>query len=247
MTMKYLGETYDIHTASRELVFPHHENEIAIAHALNGQPLARFWIHCDSVLADGKPVSRKGNGPTLDDLTRDGFSGTEIRYWLLATHYRKPLRFARQRLAAARRAVHRINTCLDSLNTRALENAAFAEIDQLLYDIRQGFVAAMDDDLNISAAMAALFTQVRRINRLLLDELLGTRDAARILEVFRSINQVLNLFEFQSPAISNAVKELVSRREAARRSGDWPLADALREEIRSMGVEVKDRALKAQG
>ena len=149
MAMKYLGETYDIHTSSRELVFPHHENEIAIAGAVTGKPLARFWVHCDRVLVHGKIVNEQGAGETLSDLTVMGYTGREIRYWLISGHYRKPITFSKEHLENAKSSLKRIDSCTNSLVHMKPGGSPYPELDQLLYDIKQGFVSAMDDDLNI--------------------------------------------------------------------------------------------------
>ncbi|OQX26932.1 MAG: cysteine--tRNA ligase, partial [Desulfobacteraceae bacterium IS3] len=168
MSMKYLGESFDIHTSSRELIFPHHENEIAIATALTGKPLAKYWIHCDRVLVDGKKVNENGIRLTLHDLKERGWSGRELRFWLISTHYRKPVIFSEDRLNAARNSLERLDTFVHTLSQLKQGNP-YPELSQLLYDIRQGFVTAMDDDLNISAAMASIFRNIKKINILTLE------------------------------------------------------------------------------
>ncbi len=154
LSMKYLGDNYDIYASSRELLFPHHENVNAIAAALTGRPLARFWIHCDRVLINGKKVDEADSGHTLDDLIEMGYSGRLLRYWLLTTHYRKPITFSKDRLKDARHSLKRLDQCLHTLK-HIRDGKSYPDLNQLVYDIKQGFVRAMDDDLNISAAMAS--------------------------------------------------------------------------------------------
>ena len=113
--MKYLGECFDIHTSSRDLVFPHHENENAIAVAINGKPLARFWVHCERVLINGKKLDEKSAGLTIGDLMGMGYSARVIRFWLLSSHYRKPISFSKERLEDARRALERLDRCVHNL------------------------------------------------------------------------------------------------------------------------------------
>jgi cysteinyl-tRNA synthetase len=113
--MKYLGETCDIHIAGRELLFPLHENEIAIAGALNKKPLARFWLHCDRVLADGKKMDEKEGGLTVRALLSQGWTGREIRFWLISSHYHKPVIYSRERLAYARRTLQRLDGCVTTM------------------------------------------------------------------------------------------------------------------------------------
>jgi cysteinyl-tRNA synthetase len=151
MSMKYLGECFDIHTSSREFIFPHHENENAISAALTGKPLAKFWVHCDRVLMDGKKLDEKSAGLTMVDLMNMGYSGRVIRFWLLSSHYRKPIPFSKERLDNARRAVERLDQCMSNLRN-VKQGQPYAELEQLLYDLKNGFSSAMDDDLNISAA-----------------------------------------------------------------------------------------------
>jgi cysteinyl-tRNA synthetase len=192
---KYLGESYDIHTSSREVMFPHHENIIAISRALSGAPAAKYWIHCDRVLIDGKKVDEKGGGLTLEDLTRMGYNGREIRYWLISSHYGNQVTFSRDRMENARRSLKRIDACIQSLR-KVNAGQAYADLNQLLYDIKNGFTTAMDDDLNISAAMASIFKIIKQANILLLKKEIDRAGAAKIIEAFRSINAVLNIFDF---------------------------------------------------
>ncbi|MDH3567014.1 MAG: cysteine--tRNA ligase, partial [Desulfobacteraceae bacterium] len=180
MAMKYLGETYDIHTSSRELMFPHHENEIAIAAAVTGKPLAKYWVHCDRVLLDGKKVDEQGAVHTLSDLTDMGYIGREIRYWLLYGHYRKTITFSKERLKEAKRSLKRLDACIHSLIQIKPGASLYPELDQLLYDLKHGFKTALDDDLNMSAAMASIFNNVRTINKLTLENRLDPEGASKL-------------------------------------------------------------------
>ena len=239
MSMKYLGESFDIHTSGRELVFPHHENEIAIASALTGKPLARYWLHCDRALVDGKKLGENDAGRTLDSLSDRGYDGKAIRYWLLSTHYRKPVAFSEERLDAADSALKRLNTCIRALlNIRG--GVPCAELDQLLYDIRQGFVTAMDDDLNISAALASLFKNVRKINLLISQGGIDPDGAEKVLTAFRNLDGVLNLMDFDPVPDDAKIQALIREREAARREKDWERADRLRADIEALGVTPRD-------
>ena len=239
MSMKYLGESFDIHTSSRELIFPHHENEIAIAQALTGKPLAKYWIHCDRVLVDGKKVNENGIRLTLHDLKERGWSGRELRFWLISTHYRKPVIFSEDRLNAARNSLERLDTFVHTLSQLKQGNP-YPELSQLLYDIRQGFVTAMDDDLNISAAMASIFRNIKKINILTLENGISREDASKITEVFRSIDSVLKIFDFGEEISDSEIQELLAAREKARSEKNWSLADSIREKIAALGVTVRD-------
>ena len=240
MATKYLGETIDIHTGGRELVFPHHENEIAIAAAVNSKPLANTWLHCEGVRLEEPQGGGDEEFLTLADLAREGFSGRTVRFWLLGTHYRKTATFSRERLLHAEQSLRRLDTCVQKLQ-KVREGKDYPECDQLLYDIRNGFTQGMDDDLNVSAALAAVFSIVRRINRLNQAGRLSQKDAARLLEGFRQVDRVLAIFDFEPPAPDADVAALIEAREAARAIRDWDTADRLREELRARGVTVEDR------
>jgi len=240
MSMKYLGESFDIHPSSREHVFPHHENEIAIATALTGKPLARYWVHCDRVLVDGKKVDEEGGGLNLSDLSKMGYSGREIRYWLISTHYRKPITFSNERLEYAKRAIKRIDACITALMSIKNEHH-FKEIDQLLYDIRQGVISSLDDDLNMSAAMASVFKNIKQINRLILKAQLGRDDAGKIINAFQHINEVLNIFDFGDTRADPEVLRLIDKRDRARKEKNWAVADRIRDRLKALGVAVQDK------
>jgi cysteinyl-tRNA synthetase len=238
---KYLGESYDIHASSREVMFPHHENIIAISRALSGTPAAKYWIHCDRVLIDGKKVDEKGGGLTLEDLTRMGYNGREIRYWLISSHYGKPVTFSRDRMENARRSLKRIDACIQSLR-RVNAGQAYAELNQLLYDIKNGSTA-MDDDLNISAAMASIFKIIKQANILVLKKEIDRAGAAKIIEALGSINAVLNIFDFGDTDSDPEVQKLLKEREKARATKNWKVADKIRDRLESRGVVVRDQKI----
>ena len=247
ISMKYLGAQFDVHASSRELVFPHHENEIAISQALTGKPPARFWIHCDRVMVDGKKLDEAGNGPTLQQLNELGYSGRDIRYWLLAGHYRKPVTCSRDRLDTARRSLRRVNSVIHTLMTLDANVPPYPEIDQLVYDLRHGFTLAMDDDLNTSAAMASIFTVVKRVNVLLQEKRLSSDDAEKLVAAFRGINQVLQVFDGGEKYADPEVKQLLKQRELARAEKNWALADEIRNQLREKGLSIRDQKVSRSG
>lgn len=239
ISMKHLGESFDIHTSSRELVFPHHENEIAIASAVTGKPLAKYWIHCDRVLAGGKKIEESEPGLSLSDLADMGFTGKEIRYWLLSTHYRKPITFSKERLEYAKHSLKRIDTCIQSL-LNVKTGPPYPEIDQLLYNMKHEFIRAMDDDLNISVAMASIFNIVKEVNILIHGQRLNSEDAVKIVDVFRKIDAVLRVCNFNDAWSDSDIELLMEKREQARQEKNWRLADQIRDQLRSFGVTVRD-------
>jgi cysteinyl-tRNA synthetase len=231
MAMKHLGDCFDLHVSSRELVFPHHENENAIAQALGGKPLARCWVHAERVT---------GDAPGLAALAGQGVSGREIRYWLLSVHYRKPLAYSTERLADARRGLQRLDRCVQAL-LRVRGGRACPDLDQLMYDLRQGVRRAFDDDLNLPGALTALFLGVKRINTWLAEDRMDARGAGRLLALLRDIDSVLAIFDFDAvDAAPEETRTLIAARERARAERDWALADRLREELLARGVRVQD-------
>jgi len=240
MAMKYLGESFDIHTSSRNLIFPHHENENAIARSVTGKPLARFWMHCDRIRFDNDTADKDLSNLTIQDLIDMGYDARQVRYWLLSNHYRKPLTFSPGRLEYCARSVKRLNTCLHALQ-HIETGTPYPDLDQLLYDIRQDFINAMDDDLNISAAMACVFQAVKQVNRLLQHQQLDPDGAAQIIDELRGINAVLNILDFNEKTPDFHVQELIQRRAAARAEKNFELADRLRDELTALGVTVEDK------
>jgi cysteinyl-tRNA synthetase len=239
ISMQYLGDTYDIHTGSRELVFPHHENEHAIAAAATGKPLANYWLHCERVRTDQGGGVEFEDGLTLSDLKGMGFSGRVIRYWLLSQHYRKPLCCSRSRLEDARRSLQRLDRCIQSL-VQVRGKRAYPELDQILYDISHGFRCALEDDLNMPAALAGLFKAVRRINVLVRKDRLDTSGAEKIIDCFGRVDSVLNVLDFADAYRDPQIRELTRQRERAREMRNWQLADQLRDQLTSMGIIVQD-------
>ncbi|CAN2041461.1 cysteinyl-tRNA synthetase [Candidatus Magnetomoraceae bacterium gMMP-15] len=245
IAMKFLGECFDIHTSSRELTFPHHENMIAIAAALTGKHLAKYWMDCDRVLVDGKKIEEK-NSLTLQNLLDQGYTGREIRYWLLCTHYRKPVVYSDGlRLDHACHALKRLDNCIQSLMNMD-SGEKYQDSDQLLYDIKHGFIRFMDDDLKISGAMSSIFSGIKKINLLISENKIDKEDAHKILSALKKIDSVLNIFNFpDEDEIDIEIEALIKKRNQARQQRNWELSDKIREELASRGVVVKDERLRS--
>jgi cysteinyl-tRNA synthetase len=240
MSTKYLGETLDIHTASQDLMFPHHENEIAIAEALTGKPLANNWLHSGLLLMDGKKMSADNdNIVLLQELLDKGYSGREIRFLLLGVHYRKPINFTYKRLDSVRVALRR----LDAFSGRLLclkPGLPHPDIAAHTSRLKDRFVAAMDDDLNISLAIGSLFDFVKTANPILQTGTLDLEQKNDILEALRQINSVLKILRLKECPLAPEIEELIQAREKARAEQDWAAADQAREELLAMGVTVHD-------
>lgn len=239
MSMKYLGGTFDIHTSSIQLVFPHHENEMAIAMAITGKPLANCWTHCERVIADGKTVDDREPRLTLNDLLEKGFSKREIRFWFLSTHYRKPLTYSESGMDSIAKSLSRIDSCINSLLAYH-GGGQHPDIDQFVYDIRKDFTDAMDDDMNISEVMAGFFKAVKKINSLVSEKRISSDDSLKILDVLKKIDRVLGIMDFSVSGSKPEINALIEERNTARSQKDWERADRIRDRLIDLGVVVQD-------
>lgn len=240
MSQRYLGPSFDIHTGGVDNIFPHHEDEIAQSEAATGQPFATYWLHCAHLLVDGQKMSKsRGNFHTLRDVLQRGYTGREVRYELLATHYRASLNFTFASLDAARTALRRVDEFTARL-TDAAGSAASAELPTWARLAATRFEAAMDEDLNISAALAALFDAIREGNAALDARALDPPAAAAVQALFARWDTALGVLAKPATAIPADVQALLDRRQAARTAKDWAQSDALRAEIANLGWNVKD-------
>ena len=235
MSMKYLGETFDLHTGGIDNLFPHHENEIAQAEAATGKPFVNTWMHCAHLRVNGEKMSKSlGNFFTLRDLVEKGWSGREIRYVLINAHYRSGLNFAFDALEDARKSLERIDRALDALESR-LDPAA--QTPEFARKALEDFTAAVNDDLNIPKAFAALFELVRETNA-------SATAAPGVLDAFKRMDEVLGVIffgrekvEVEIPAEIQALADL---RAEARKARNWAESDRLRGELAAKGWAVKD-------
>jgi cysteinyl-tRNA synthetase len=240
MSMNLLGPSFDLHLGGEDLIFPHHEDEIAQSQGAGlqteGRPFVKYWLHGAHLLVEGKKMSKSlGNYFTLRDLLVKGFTGREIRYLLLTAHYRLPFNFTLDGLRAAREALARLDECLAKLRETA--RGATAAPDENL--IGQ-FTAAMDDDLNISAAWGAIFEWVRENNRLLAAGQVTAPKAAAALAAWDKIDVVLGLKRADESAAPAPLQALLEQRQAARKAKDFKRADAIRDELKRKGWTIED-------
>jgi cysteinyl-tRNA synthetase len=197
MSMRYLGEEFDIHTSGHDLVFPHNENENAICQALTGRPLARVWLHAGLVLRQGKKMSRSaGSALTLRDLLGRGYSGSQVRYYLLGVHYRRPLEFSFEGLDAACRELARLNRLCASLRQVAADGDPHREVDDLVAAADAGFWDALREDLSVPQARGHLFTMLRALNTRIAGGGLVRADAELALDFLQRADRVLAVLSF---------------------------------------------------
>ncbi len=247
MSMHYLGEFFDIHTSGCDLIFPHHENEIAIAMALTNQPLARTWIHSELILVDGKKMSRSaGNVVTLRDLNKKGFTGRHVRFFLLRTHYRKPIHFSYDHLEESVKALKRLDYFVSEIQALTIGKDPAGEpgpdIKKALEAMKNDFTQAINDDLNTSKALGAIFRLIRHVNSLISAQKLSPMDAKNVMDALQDVDKVLGCLDISipDPELSKKIQDLVSQREKARASSDWDKADDIRQQLLDLGVEVMD-------
>ncbi len=243
MSTRYLGETLDIHTASQDLIFPHHENEIAIAEALTGKPLANFWLHSGLLLKDGKKMSAANkNILTFQELIDKGYSGREIRFFLIGSHYRKPLNFTWKKMESVRMGLKRLDTftrkliCLKPLKKHP-------QIENMTGVLEENFFQALDDDLNISKAMASLFDFIKETNPILDLANIDEKQHDLIFNVLEKINSVLGILQLKQCILAPEIEELIKVREQARKQENWQAADQARARLLELGVIIHDTAI----
>lgn len=242
MAMSLLGETLDIHCGGIDNLFPHHENEIAQSEAATGKKFARYWLHSEHLMVDGRKMSKSlGNAYTLRDLVGKGYTGGEVRWLMLQGHYRMPLNFTLPSLDAARQSLQRLRDCVTRLSSLTPVTDA-EDISARLAKARTEFTAALSDDLNASAALAVLFDLVRELHALADARRLGPAQGRNALDFFQAIDTVLNVLIAEEAPPPPEALELLAQRNAARAARNWPEADRLRAEITALGFTIEDSA-----
>jgi cysteinyl-tRNA synthetase len=246
MSMKLLGTSFDLHLGGEDLMFPHHEDEIAQSEGAGvqpeGRPFVKYWLHGAHLLVEGKKMSKSlGNFFTLRDLLAKGFAGREIRYLLLTAHYRETFNFTLEGLQGARAALTRIDECLTKL--RELSGAAKANGDSALVG---QFSNALDDDLNISGAWGAIFEWVRETNRRLAENSLDAAAAATALATWDKLDSVLGVGAPKELEVPAEIVALAEARQAARQARDFKRADAIRDELKAKGWSIEDTSKGAR-
>jgi cysteinyl-tRNA synthetase len=242
MSMKYLGETFDIHTGGVDNMFPHHENEIAQSEGATGKPFVAVWMHCEHLQVDGHKMSKSlGNFYTLRDIIEKGYTGRDVRYVLLSGHYRQTLNFTFKALDAARAALARIDEFATRLRDTAGASGA-GDAPAWAADAKQRFDEALDDDLNAPEALAALFDMIHAGNRVMDSGGVDAPGAAGALAVLEGMDLELGVLGAGEEEVGPEVMALVEKRAQARREKRWAEADAIRDQLAGMGWEVRDGA-----
>ena len=245
MSCKYLGQTFDIHCGGVDLIFPHHENEIAQSEGANGQPFARYWMHNGHINVDNHKMSKSaGNFFTVRDIVKE-FDPEAVRLFMLSAHYRSPINFSRDLIEAAASSLERLYNARDQLQflltsapDRTPDEGERAFMDECLRS-EEKFIAAMDDDLNTADALAALFELVRAVYKLPQGGV--SREAVQMgMDKMKAICGVLGLLMKEEGAIPAEVRALVDERAEARKNRDWKRSDELRDQIKALGYILED-------
>ena len=241
MSMKALGPSFDIHTGGIDLIFPHHEDEIAQSEAATGQPFVATWLHCAHLQMSGSKMAKSsGNIARVGDLLAAGVSARVLRYILIAVHYRASLNYTDDSLTSAAAAIDRLDASLAALSAYREERTDDPELPEVLASALEAFGTALDDDLNVSAGLAAVFDLVRELNRRIEARSLSTVDAARAIATLRDVDQVLGVLPEDEAPLSAEASTLVEARAAARAARDWAASDRLRDELLALGIVVED-------
>ncbi len=242
MSMAHLGPSFDIHTGGIDLIFPHHEDEIAQSEAATGQPFVGTWLHCAHLRSSGTKMAKSlGNIARPGDLFDAGISPRVLRYALIAVHYRASLNHSDESLAAAGAALARLDALVLALETYREDRADDTGLEAVLEHATTAFGDALDDDLNVSAGLAAVFDLVRDLNRRIEARSLSTADAARSLEALRDLDQVLGVLpDAGTDALDADLRSMLDERLAARAARDWAASDRLRDALADRGIAVED-------
>lgn len=243
MSSKYLGQPFDIHVGGVDLVFPHHTNEIAQAEAATGKKFVNFWMHNDHLIVNGEKMSKSlGNFYTLRDLKNKGYEPKAIRYQLLSTQYRTKLNFTEEALIQIPATIKRFEEFLSKLDDIISSKSSVIHkgISKLISTAKEGFESCLDDDLNMSGALASIFDFMKEINKLIDSNELGSADAKSVKSLMLDFDKVLAIMDFEKIDIPKEVLELAEKREAARKNKDYAESDKLRDELAKKGFTIDD-------
>ncbi len=240
MSMKYLGGTLDIHAGGVDLIFPHHENEIAQSEAATGKIFSRFWFHNEWVIVEGKKMSKRyKNFYTLRDILSKGYSPKAIRYLLMNAHYRSQLNFTFEGLKDAETTVNRLIEFIDKLDEIKSSNYN-GDIKNLIENVKEKFESAMDDDINMPLALSAIHEFVSEINKAIAQGNFDEKNAKEVKSIMLEFDKVLGVLEHEKVEVPEEIKKLIEERENARKEKNFKKSDEIREKIRQMGWEVQD-------
>jgi cysteinyl-tRNA synthetase len=242
MSMKYLGETFDIHAGGIDLVFPHHENEIAQSEGATGKEFVRYWIHFEHLKVEGETMSKsKGNYYTFRDVAAKGYSAGAVRYFLLSVPYNKQINFTFDALAGAERTLAGLRDFRARLSEAKSSPGLNEELHQATLRAAQEFEEGMDDDLNTSVALAVIHNLTRVVNTALARKKLQENNKLELLDLLERFDSVLNIFGTeQQGMLDSEIQNLIDERQEARRRRDFRRGDEIRDELAGRGIVLED-------
>ena len=243
MSMKYLGETFDIHMGGVDNIFPHHENEIAQSEGATGKKFVNYWIHIHHLIVNGEKMSKsKGNFYTLRDLLRIGYKPEAIRFLLLSTHYRKTLNFTMEALKQATKNVERVyNFYYDLKTTVFKEKEENPEVKEIIKSSEKKFRDALEDDFNVSVATSTLFEFIKKINKIQNSGGIGRKDSEFILNTLNNFNKIFDILPKKlETEIEDELYKLIKEREKARKEKNYTRADEIRDILKEKGIILED-------
>jgi cysteinyl-tRNA synthetase len=242
MSMKYLGETFDLHVGGIDLVFPHHENEIAQSEGATGKQFVRYWFHFEHLKVEGETMSKsKGNYYTFRDLAAKGFTPAGLRYFLLSVPFRKQLNFTFDALGGAEKTVASLRDFRARVKEARTETGSDEGVSALTKKALEEFEAGMDDDLNTSVALATIHDLTREVNTALARGTLREDNQREILAAVERFDSVLGVFgESKAEMLDDEIQKLIDERQEARHRRDFSRADEIRDELAGRGIVLED-------
>ena len=241
MAKELLGETIDIHAGGVDLIFPHHENEIAQSETCTGKPFSRYWVHAEHLLVDHKKMSKSlGNFYTLRDLIEKGYDPVAIRFFLLSNHYRTQLNFSLESIEAASASIKRIRDCVQRIETEAKKQIDTEEFLKKVSSYKEDFLNALAHDLHANEAVATVFDLIRYVNHTLDSSGISENEASILKDFFAQFDAIFDILRADEKSIPEEIQQLLDQRAAARKRKDYAASDTLRNKIFSLGYIVED-------
>ncbi len=241
MSIKNLGETFDIHTGAVDNIFPHHQNEIAQSEGATGKKFVNYWVHSEHLLVDNKKMSKSlGNFFTLRDVLAKGYNPRGLRYLLLSSHYRQKLNFTFDSLDAAENTVSGLIDFVDKLHDFKSDTEDNKKISAAAKKAIEKFRKAMEDDLDTPKALAAMFALVSETNKAIEEKKLSTADAKEVLAAMNEFDKILGVLAHEKVELTPEQKALVQKRQEARKNKDWKTADEIRKKLEAEGIMLED-------